>query len=253
MVAWFSGCLVRAVPTEDGILSWDDVRRQIRPLGPHCAPTGLIEIENTHNMAGGTVYPLRGHPRNLRRRPRARPEGPHGWRARLQRRRGAGRAGGRHRGPRGYGDVLPLEGAGRARRLHAGGPGEPHRQGAPVPQAPGRRHAPGGRAGGGRADRARGNAPAAGEDHANARFLAEGLARIPGIAHRPGRASPPTSWSSTSAARARRAARSARASKPAACCINPINDRLMRAVTHYDVDRAGCARALEAMALAVLS
>ena len=58
MVAWFSGCLVRPVPTGDGVLSWDDVRRQIRPLGPHWAPTGLIEVENTHNMAGGTVYPM---------------------------------------------------------------------------------------------------------------------------------------------------------------------------------------------------
>ena len=37
--------------------------------GRTAAPTGLIEIENTHNMAGGTVYPLRCHPRNLRRRP----------------------------------------------------------------------------------------------------------------------------------------------------------------------------------------
>src|SRR5664280_2856111 len=58
MVAWFSGCVVRAIPTGDGILSWDAVRARIRPLGPHWAPTGLIEIENTHNMAGGTVYPL---------------------------------------------------------------------------------------------------------------------------------------------------------------------------------------------------
>ena len=57
MVAWFSGCVVRAIPTGDGILSWDAVRARIRPLGPHWAPTGLIEIENTHNMAGGTVYP----------------------------------------------------------------------------------------------------------------------------------------------------------------------------------------------------
>jgi threonine aldolase len=58
MMAWFSGCLARAIPTEDGILTWDQVRRHIRPPHPHYAPTGLIEIENTHNMAGGTVYPL---------------------------------------------------------------------------------------------------------------------------------------------------------------------------------------------------
>ena len=28
-----------------------------RPGGPNAAPTGAIEIENTHNMAGGRVYP----------------------------------------------------------------------------------------------------------------------------------------------------------------------------------------------------
>ncbi|HLG97718.1 MAG TPA: GntG family PLP-dependent aldolase [Bryobacteraceae bacterium] len=58
MTAWFSGCLVRSVRTDDGILRWDDIKEAFRPGGPHSAPTGLIEIENTHNMAGGTVYPL---------------------------------------------------------------------------------------------------------------------------------------------------------------------------------------------------
>jgi len=57
MMAWFSGCVARPVAAEDGILHWDQIREQVRPLGPHWAPTGLIEIENTHNMAGGTVYP----------------------------------------------------------------------------------------------------------------------------------------------------------------------------------------------------
>ncbi len=59
MVAWFSGCVVRAVPTAEGQLSWDEVRRAIRPPGAHWAPTGAIAVEQTHNMAGGTVYPMR--------------------------------------------------------------------------------------------------------------------------------------------------------------------------------------------------
>src|SRR5437588_278704 len=42
MVAWFSGCVVRAVPTTNGILSWDQIRRVIRPLGAHWAQTGAI-------------------------------------------------------------------------------------------------------------------------------------------------------------------------------------------------------------------
>src|SRR5437870_6160338 len=58
MMAWFSGCLARPISSPDGILQWDQIRREIRPLGPHWAPTGLIEIEDTHNMAGGAVYPL---------------------------------------------------------------------------------------------------------------------------------------------------------------------------------------------------
>jgi threonine aldolase len=33
--------------------------------------------------------------------------------------------------------------------------------------------------------------------------------------------------------------------------MNGINSRQMRAVTHYDVDRAACAEALEALAEAV--
>ena len=58
MVAWFSGCVIRSIHTEDGILSWEAVRRLIKPVNPYSAPTGLISIENTHNMAGGTVYPM---------------------------------------------------------------------------------------------------------------------------------------------------------------------------------------------------
>jgi threonine aldolase len=57
MTAWFSGCLLRTISTEDGILTWDLIKRNLRPHGPNCAPTTLVEIENTHNMAGGTVYP----------------------------------------------------------------------------------------------------------------------------------------------------------------------------------------------------
>jgi threonine aldolase len=58
MMAWFAGCVPRPIPTDDGILTWDRIRPQIRPLSPHWAPTGLIEVENTHNIAGGSVYPL---------------------------------------------------------------------------------------------------------------------------------------------------------------------------------------------------
>lgn len=58
MMAWFAGCLARPVRAEDGILRWKDIEKALRPHGPHCAGTSLVEIENTHNMAGGVVTPL---------------------------------------------------------------------------------------------------------------------------------------------------------------------------------------------------
>jgi threonine aldolase len=58
MLAWFSGCLVRAVPSDDGILNWNRIAQFLRPGGQHSAPTTLVCLENTHNMAGGTVYPV---------------------------------------------------------------------------------------------------------------------------------------------------------------------------------------------------
>jgi threonine aldolase len=58
MMAWFAGCLARPVHTADGILRWPLIEKAIRRFGPHNAPTTLITLENTHNMAGGTVYPL---------------------------------------------------------------------------------------------------------------------------------------------------------------------------------------------------
>jgi threonine aldolase len=58
MTAWFSGCLVRPIHAEDGILRWDAISQVVRRASPHAAPTGLIEIENSHNMAGGIAYPM---------------------------------------------------------------------------------------------------------------------------------------------------------------------------------------------------
>ncbi len=51
--AVFSGCLIRALPTEHGILTWKDIEPAISKYGGFKAATGLIEIENTANLAGG--------------------------------------------------------------------------------------------------------------------------------------------------------------------------------------------------------
>jgi threonine aldolase len=56
--AAFSGCVIRAVPTQNGILTWRDIEPVIYKWGGFRAATGAIELENTHNMAGGRVTPL---------------------------------------------------------------------------------------------------------------------------------------------------------------------------------------------------
>ncbi|HTC95101.1 MAG TPA: low-specificity L-threonine aldolase [Terriglobales bacterium] len=57
MLAHFSGCMPRPIYGEDGILTWSDIAKRISPKIYHRAQTGLISLENTHNMAGGSVYP----------------------------------------------------------------------------------------------------------------------------------------------------------------------------------------------------
>jgi threonine aldolase len=52
-----AGVLPRVVRGEDGILSWEIVSKAIRPKIYYRPQTALISLENTHNMAGGTVYP----------------------------------------------------------------------------------------------------------------------------------------------------------------------------------------------------
>lgn len=69
-----AGVLPRVIETADGILHWDLVERAIRPAVYYRAQTAMVSIENTHNMAGGTVYPVevadeicdRAHERGLK-------------------------------------------------------------------------------------------------------------------------------------------------------------------------------------------
>jgi threonine aldolase len=58
MIAAFAGCQVRTVAAERGILTWGHIAPAIAPAIYYRAQTGLICVENTHNMAGGTVTPL---------------------------------------------------------------------------------------------------------------------------------------------------------------------------------------------------
>ena len=252
MVAWFSGCVVRPLTTERGILSWDEVRTAIRPLGPYSAPTGLVAIENTHNMHGGTIYSIAGireicdgvHERGLK----VHMDGARVFNAAaalevpvaeiaapadtlmfcLSKGLGA---------PAGSILAGPRELIDRARLYRK-------------------------RLGGGM--RQVGILAAAGlialdtmsrrlhEDHQNARFLAEGLARIPGIQIDSRKVETNIVVFDVKETGIAPAAISARL-KERGVLINPINERQMRAVTHYDVDRTACAQALDAVTDAVVS
>ena len=251
MMAWFSGCVARPIPTEDGILSWDQIKREIRPLGPHWAPTGLIEIENTHNMAGGTIYPMRAVREIC--------------------------AGAHERGLKVHMDGARVFNASAAT-------GVPVRDivapvdtvmfclskalGAPVgsllagpAEAIGRGRLYRKRLGGGM--RQAGVLAAAGlvaleetprllaDDHCNAKFLAEGLARIRGVQLDPAKVMTNIVIFNVSGTGHVAAEISTRL-KQRGVLINPINDREMRAVTHYDVDRAACEQALVAFAEALM-
>jgi threonine aldolase len=250
MVAWFSGCVVRAVPTATGQMSWDEVRRVLKPTGPHWAPTGAIAVEQTHNMAGGTLYPMRTLCEIS--------------------------DGARERGVRVHMDGARLFNAAAAMGIPVHEIAAPadtvmfclsKALGAPAGSilagpadliAQGRLYRK--RLGGGM--RQAGILAAAGlvaleespaklaADHANARFLADGLARIPGIQVDPAKVVTNIVIFDVSATGIPPAEISARL-KQRGVLMNAINDRSVRAVTHYDVDRAQCAVALEAVAESV--
>jgi threonine aldolase len=56
-VAAIAGCMPNTVPAPSGTLTWDLIEPLIRPHIYYRSQTALIELENTHNMHGGTVYP----------------------------------------------------------------------------------------------------------------------------------------------------------------------------------------------------
>ncbi|HLH17389.1 MAG TPA: GntG family PLP-dependent aldolase [Bryobacteraceae bacterium] len=247
MVAWFSGCVIRAIQTEDGILSWSEIERQIRPLNPYSAPTGLVTVENTHNMHGGTVYPMStlreicagAHERGLK----VHLDGARIFNAAaalgmpvreiaapadtvmfcLSKGLGAP-AGSILAGP------APLIAKGRLYRKRLGGG---MRQAGvlaaaclvALDESPRRLF----------------------DDHCNAKFLAEGLARIPGIRIDPAKVQTNIAVFDVSGT-GRAPADLSAALRARGVLINAINQRQMRAVTHYDVSREDCAAALEAVA-----
>jgi threonine aldolase len=250
MVAWFSGCVLRTIQTTDGILSWDEIKRLIKPVNPYSAPTGLVEIENTHNMWGGNVYPLETIYEIC--------EGAH------------------ERGVKVHMDGARIFNAAEAAGLPVreicapadtvmfclskalGAPAGSILAGPANLINKGRLYRK--RLGGGM--RQVGVLAAAclialedsprklAADHANAKFLAEGFARIPGIQIDPQKVATNIAVFDIAATGQTPAAISVLLKRDGVL-INGINDRQMRAVTHYDVTREDCAHALDAMAEAV--
>jgi threonine aldolase len=56
--AVLSGLFTHPIIGRRGVITAEDVESRIRPDDVHCPRTRLVAIENTHNTAGGTIFPL---------------------------------------------------------------------------------------------------------------------------------------------------------------------------------------------------
>jgi threonine aldolase len=250
MLAWFSGCLLRPVAASDGILHWRDIEAAIRPKSAHSAPTTLVEIENTHNMAGGAVYPMdvfedicaNAHDRGLK----VHLDGARIFNAACHLNRPVRDLAAPADSvmfclSKGLGAPVGSMLVGRAEAID---------------RARGYRK----RLGGGM--RQAGVLAAAGlialeemphrlgEDHANARFLAGELAKLAGIQIDPARVQTNiVIFDVTGTGLATTAL--TLALKTRGLLMNGINPRQMRAVTHFDVSREQCATAIAAISEAL--
>ncbi|MEK6410827.1 MAG: GntG family PLP-dependent aldolase [Acidobacteriota bacterium] len=54
-MAVISGVLAHPVRCPDGMMDWESIEAAIRPRSSYFAQTGLVAVENTQNLAGGTV------------------------------------------------------------------------------------------------------------------------------------------------------------------------------------------------------
>ncbi|NLX21778.1 MAG: low-specificity L-threonine aldolase [Phycisphaerae bacterium] len=56
--AALSGVMCRLIPGQRGLFTAADVRAALRPSNVHYPPTKLVCVENTHNVGGGSIWPL---------------------------------------------------------------------------------------------------------------------------------------------------------------------------------------------------
>lgn len=246
MMAAFAGCLPRPVHGEDGILTWDRIAPWVRGKVENRSRTGLVSLENTSNIAGGSVYPLEvsreicasahaaGVPVHL--------DGARIFNAAVALGRPVAeitrdfdsvmfcfsKGLGAPVGSMLVGSRAFIEEARRVRKMLGGGMRQAGVLAAAarvaLEESPKRLH----------------------EDHANARFLAEGLAAIPGIAIDPAKAVTNILVFDVAAT----GLASQEISKRLAAhhvLANGVTPQLMRMVTHCDVDREDCERALQVL------
>lgn len=53
-----SGVVLRPLIGTRGVITAEQVEAAIHPAADHFAPTRVVAVENTHNQAGGTIFPL---------------------------------------------------------------------------------------------------------------------------------------------------------------------------------------------------
>jgi len=244
MMAAFSGCLPRTIKADDGIMSWDLIAPQIRGRSDHRARTGLVELENTSNLAGGSVYPAeisdeicdRAHAAGLP----VHLDGARIFNASVALGRSVveltrkfdsvmfclSKALGAPVGSMLVGSQAFIEEARLVRKMLGGGMRQAGVLAAAglvaLEETPKRLHI----------------------DHENARFLACGLVEIPGIKIDPAKVVSNILFLDVSGT----GLTSFEISKRLAAegiLSNGVTPQSMRMVTHYDVDRAGCERALQ--------
>ena len=243
-MAAFAGVLARPIRAEDGILTWDLIAPEVRGRSDHRARTGLVELENTSNLAGGSVYPLEvsericdgahalGLPVHL--------DGARIFNASVALGRPVAdltrkfdsvmfclsKALGAPVGSMLVGSKAFIEDARLVRKMLGGGMRQAGVLAAAglvaLEETPQRLHV----------------------DHENAKFLAAGLAEVPGIKIDPAKVVTNILFLDVAGTRLTSYEVSKRLGVQGVLA-NGVTPASLRMVTHYDVDRAGCERALQ--------
>ncbi len=246
MMGAFSGIVPRTIVAEDGIMRWEQIEPLIRRRSDHQASTGLVELENTSNLAGGSVYPIaiseeicdgahqRGLPVHL--------DGARIFNAsvalgcsvvELTRKFDSvmfclSKGLGAPVGSMVVGSKDFIEEARLVRKMLGGGMRQAGILAAAglvaLEESPRRLYI----------------------DHENARFLAERLAEIPGVKIDPAKVTTNILFFEISASGLTAQEVSKRLSAQGVL-VNPTSASTIRMVTHFDVDRAGCERALSVL------